>query len=201
MGNRGLRALAIAALLIAAAAAIGTGAYNAGLAQGLAEAGRATAVPGTPYVYMWPRPWGFGFGFFPLLFVLFLFFGLRGLFWRGHRCRHRARGHGTTLRALLQRSRVARCGTGAGHRQRARGGTWRRDPRVERAGARHRHDIHAAARGRGLSQRRVGSVGFTESSGGSGSLISRWFFTSEPSTTLRRSSRPCSVTSGASTAG
>jgi hypothetical protein len=90
MNNRSLwRAVAIAALVIAGAAAIGIGAYNAGVAQGIAESGRAVAAPpaGAPYAYVWPRPWGFGFfpffPIFPFLFVVFLFFVLRGLLWRG----------------------------------------------------------------------------------------------------------------------
>ncbi len=69
-------------LVLTIAIAIGIGAigYNAGLAQGLADSGRAV-VP------FYGAPFGFGFGFlgllFPLLF-LFLFFGLaRALFWRG----------------------------------------------------------------------------------------------------------------------
>ena len=81
-----LRALAIAALVIAGAAAIGIGAYNAGVARGIAESGRAiTAAPaGAPLVYVWPRPWGFGFfPIFPIFFLLFLFFVIRGLLWRG----------------------------------------------------------------------------------------------------------------------
>jgi hypothetical protein len=87
MNNR-TRSLAIAALAIAVAAAIGIGAYNAGVAQGIAESGRAMAAPppGTPYVYVWPRPWAFGvfpfFPIFPIFFVVFLFFALRGLLWR-----------------------------------------------------------------------------------------------------------------------
>ena len=87
MNNRSLwRALAVAALVIAGAAAIGIGAYNAGVAQGIAESGRAIAAPpaGTPYVYVWPRPWGFGFfPIFPILFLVFLLFVVRGLLWRG----------------------------------------------------------------------------------------------------------------------
>jgi hypothetical protein len=89
MNNRNLaRGIAIAVLVIAAAVAIGLGAYNAGVAHGIAESGRAVAAvpPGaTPYVYVWPRYWGFGFGFFPFFFLLFLFFVLRGLIWRGPR--------------------------------------------------------------------------------------------------------------------
>ena len=85
MNNRSvLRALGIAALVIAGAAAIGIGAYNAGVAQGIVESGRAVSAPaaGTPYVYISPRPWGF-FPFFPLFFLLVLFFLFRGLLWRG----------------------------------------------------------------------------------------------------------------------
>ena len=89
MNNRNLaRGLAIAVLVIAAAVAIGLGAYNAGVAHGIAESGRAVAAvpPGaTPYVYIWPHPWGFGFGFFPLFFLLLLFFVVRGVIWRGPR--------------------------------------------------------------------------------------------------------------------
>ena len=75
MDNRSLfRALAIGALVIAAAAAIGVGAYNAGVAQGLAQGGA--------YPYMWYRPWGFGF--FPFFLLLVLFFIIaRILAWRG----------------------------------------------------------------------------------------------------------------------
>ena len=89
MNNRSLlRALAIAALVIVGAAAIGIGAYNAGVAQGIADGGRVIAAPppGTWYVYVSPRPWGFGyFPIFPIFFLLFLFFGLRGLLWRSWR--------------------------------------------------------------------------------------------------------------------
>jgi len=87
MNNRQLvRALVIGVLFLAGAAAIGIGAYNAGVAQGLAESGRLIAAPpaGAPYVYVWHRPWGFGFfPFFPLLFLFLFFFVVRGLLWRG----------------------------------------------------------------------------------------------------------------------
>ena len=75
-------------VVIAAAAAIGIGAYNAGVAQGIAESGRAIAAAppaGTPYVYVWPYRWGFGFGFFPFILLLLFFFLIRGLLWRGPR--------------------------------------------------------------------------------------------------------------------
>jgi hypothetical protein len=87
MNNQSVfRALAIAVLVLAGAAAIGIGAYNAGMAQGIAESARAVAAapPGAPAMYVWPRPWGFGFfPIFPFFFFVFLFFALRGLLWRG----------------------------------------------------------------------------------------------------------------------
>ena len=86
MDNRLFRTFAIGVLFLAAAAAIAIGAYNAGVAQGLAESGRIIASPpaGTPVVYMWPRPWGFGFfPFLPLFFLFVFFFAVRGLLWRG----------------------------------------------------------------------------------------------------------------------
>jgi hypothetical protein len=57
MNNRSLfRALAIAALVIAGAAALGIGAYNAGVAQGIAQSGALAAPPsGTPYP-VYPSP-------------------------------------------------------------------------------------------------------------------------------------------------
>jgi hypothetical protein len=86
MNTRLFRALTIGTLIIAGAAVIGIGAYNAGVAQGIVESGRMIAAQpaGTPYVYVWPRPWGFGFfPFGPILFFLFFFVVVRGLLWRG----------------------------------------------------------------------------------------------------------------------
>jgi hypothetical protein len=87
MNNRSvLRILLIAALVAIVAVAVGIGAYDAGLARGIAESGRAVAASpqGTPFVYVWPRPWGFGFfPIFPLVFFLLFFFAIRGLLWRG----------------------------------------------------------------------------------------------------------------------
>ena len=93
MNNRSIiRALAVSALVVAGAAAIAIGAYNAGVAQGIAQsAALTTPAAGAPYAvypYLWQRPWGFGlFPIFPFFFVLLFFFVLRGLFWR-------ARWHG-----------------------------------------------------------------------------------------------------------
>lgn len=86
MDKRVFRALVVAALVVLGAVAIGMGAYDAGVAHGIAESGRMIAAPqaGMPYIYVWPRPWGFGFfPFFPILFLLFFFFIVRGLLWRG----------------------------------------------------------------------------------------------------------------------
>jgi hypothetical protein len=81
----------IGLLMVAMVAAVGVYTYNLGVAHGIAESGRAIAAPGTgvPVVAVWPRPWGFGFGFFPLfpfLFILFFLFAVRGPCrgaWRG----------------------------------------------------------------------------------------------------------------------
>jgi hypothetical protein len=78
MGNRAWFWIAMAVLGLVALAGISTYSYNLGLAQGLADNGRAIAFA--------PRPWGFGFGFlpfFPFFFILFWFVVLRALFWRG----------------------------------------------------------------------------------------------------------------------
>jgi hypothetical protein len=88
MGNRiGLKLLFLV-LLMAAAVGAGFYGYNLGLSRGLAEsaiAAAGSAAPGTQVVF-WPRPWGFGFGFFPfapLFFILFWVLIARALFWRG----------------------------------------------------------------------------------------------------------------------
>jgi len=88
MGNRiGLKLL-FAALLVAAALGAGMYGYNVGVAHGIAQGAAASgAAPGAPAVF-YPRPWGFGFGFFPfapLFFIVFWILILRGLFWRGPR--------------------------------------------------------------------------------------------------------------------
>jgi len=93
MGDRFGFRLVMGAVVIAALAAVGFYGYNLGLAHGLAEGSRAVVVPGgaVPVVALWPRPWGFGFGFFPLFFIVFWIFVLRALFWRG---RWRGRTYG-----------------------------------------------------------------------------------------------------------
>ena len=86
MNYRVVRTLVVALLLIAAVTAVASYTYHLGLAQGIVESGRLVGSNGAPVVAFWPRPWGFGFGFFPffpLLFLLFWIFAARALFWRG----------------------------------------------------------------------------------------------------------------------
>jgi hypothetical protein len=98
MGNRFAFRWLTGLLLVGMLAAVGIYTYNLGVAHGIAESGRVIAAPGTlvPVVAYWPRPWGFGFGFFPFfpfLFILFWFVVARGLFWRGA-WRGRMHGYG-----------------------------------------------------------------------------------------------------------
>jgi hypothetical protein len=87
MGNRFAVRWLIGILLVAAIAGVGFYSYNLGVAHGIAESTRFVAAPGAAVpVLIWPRPWGFGFGFFPFfpfLFILFWIFVARALFWRG----------------------------------------------------------------------------------------------------------------------
>jgi hypothetical protein len=74
---RGITALIVTLVI---AAIVGVGAYQLGVAQGVAGAGGATPAV-APVLYYHPF---FGFGFlFPLLFFLFLFFLIRAAFWGG----------------------------------------------------------------------------------------------------------------------
>ena len=89
--NVGLRIIS-ALVLIAAVAAIGYFAFQAGVAQGSpitiqAPSGQTAPAPYPYYGWGMPfhRPFGFGFGFLCFLIVIFLFFAalraLRFLFW------------------------------------------------------------------------------------------------------------------------
>ena len=70
MSHGWIRSLAIAALVVVLATAVGIGAYNAGAAHAVAEGGGH--VHGGH---------GFGFPFFALFFVFFWVFVMRGLWW------------------------------------------------------------------------------------------------------------------------
>jgi hypothetical protein len=88
MNGRFFLGLLLAIVLIVGAVGIGAYAYSVGVAQGMADTGRATAPTAgvAPYYggfFFHPFGWGFGFlgCLFPLLFF-FLIFGLvRGLVW------------------------------------------------------------------------------------------------------------------------
>jgi hypothetical protein len=108
-------------LMIAVLVVVGVYTYNLGVAHGIAESARLAAAPGggATVVPVWPRPWGYGFGFFPFfpffpfLFILFWFFLLRGIFWRG--AWHRRRwddGHGGVPPAFEEWHRRAHAESG-----------------------------------------------------------------------------------------
>ncbi len=93
------RSVGLLLLVLAAAAAIGIGAYDLGVEHAAQAVGQhavelpADAQPAYAHPYPYPHYWGHGFFFFPFVGVLFLFLIARLLFWRGrwHRggyCRH-----------------------------------------------------------------------------------------------------------------
>jgi hypothetical protein len=85
MGGRfGYQAL-LGLVMLAMLAGVGVYGYNLGVAHGVAIAASGTVPGGALPMAYWPRPWGFGFGFFPFFpfVILFWFFLVRGLFWRG----------------------------------------------------------------------------------------------------------------------
>ena len=104
-GSIFLRILA-GVILLAALVFLGALIYNAGIAQGLATSSLAPSngqgapnIQGVPQPYFYApfyRPWGFGlfWPIFPLLFLLLIFFAVRGLFFAGWRHRNWGRGYG-----------------------------------------------------------------------------------------------------------
>jgi hypothetical protein len=81
MGHRfGWIAAVVVAGIAIAAGAIG---YHVGVAHTLAIAAPPPGATGAVVPYMWYRPWGFGFGFGPLFFLLLFFLVLRPLVWGG----------------------------------------------------------------------------------------------------------------------
>lgn len=95
MGDRFGFRLLLGIALVGALAFVGVYTYNLGLAHGIAQSAQPVAAPGSGApVVIWPRPWGFGFGFFPFfpLMILFWIFVARALFWprawRGRGCRY-----------------------------------------------------------------------------------------------------------------
>ena len=75
----------LALLAIAIAVGIGAAVYNAGVTAGLAEAAQQAAASGdpvtVPYAYgpYWHGPFGFGFGFFGIFFLILGIFLVIGL--------------------------------------------------------------------------------------------------------------------------
>jgi len=92
MSGRTILNLALGAIVVAVLVGVGVGVYNAGISQGIIEAGRVpegAAVPG-PYGYSWGYHPGFvGFGFlgllFPILFIVLLVGLARAAFGGGRR--------------------------------------------------------------------------------------------------------------------
>jgi hypothetical protein len=84
-------AISLAMVAVLIAVGIGAGAYQAGIAHGLAlQIPAGTTPPEVAYGwygYGWHRPWGFGL-FFPFFFVLLWIAVLRGIFWGGRRRWH-----------------------------------------------------------------------------------------------------------------
>ena len=65
-------------------------------AEDIGHGRSVAAAPGAvvPYMpYMWYRPWGFGFGFGPLFFLLLFFLVVRPLLWGGFYRRRWYYGH------------------------------------------------------------------------------------------------------------
>ena len=89
MRNRFLLSLVLVFVIAVGAIGLGSYAYNAGLAQGLAQSGKLVAPDGATVPYYSPmvyHPFNFGFGgfLFSCLFI-FLIFGLvRAIFFRRH---------------------------------------------------------------------------------------------------------------------
>ena len=75
-------------LTLALAAAVGVFTYNLGVVHGLAQAAPVVTQPTppvavAPYAF-YPRPWGWGIGFFPffgLIWMFLLFAVVRRLWW------------------------------------------------------------------------------------------------------------------------
>jgi hypothetical protein len=91
MNGRTIARVLLVLVLVGGAVALGVGAYNAGVTQGLIESGQV--APGYavgPYIGGWGYGWGhgIGFGFFgflgTLLFIFLLIGLLRAAFGGGH---------------------------------------------------------------------------------------------------------------------
>jgi hypothetical protein len=83
----GFRAWAAVLFGVLVAVGVGTLAYQSGVAHGLALQAPTGTPPAMVVPYGWYRPWGFGFGFGPIFFVLLWILLARALFWGGRRRR------------------------------------------------------------------------------------------------------------------
>jgi hypothetical protein len=98
MRGRFVLSLLLVLVIVAGAIGLGTYAYNAGVAQGLAQSGRIAAPDGGAvvpyYAPYYHQPFGFGFGGFLFsCFFLLLIIGLvRAIFGRRHWGMHGRRG-------------------------------------------------------------------------------------------------------------
>lgn len=76
MNGRSILGIALSVLIVIVLAGVGVGIYNAGVAEGIVEAGRVPAGAALPAGYGYGYGWhgaGIGFGFFGLLFpILFI---------------------------------------------------------------------------------------------------------------------------------
>lgn len=99
--NSGFRFL-LGLLIVAMVAMVGVYTYNIGVAHGLAQSGAVAAAPGVApgavapgYYYYYPRHWGWGAGFFPIvpLLFFFVFFGMMRRLWWGPRWYRRGCGY------------------------------------------------------------------------------------------------------------
>lgn len=91
--NNNIRFVALVGALLLAAA-VGFWAYQAGVAHGIEQSAKIVVPPAGapsagpypypyPYPYYgWHRPWGFGFFFGPIFFIVFWLVIVRALFWR-----------------------------------------------------------------------------------------------------------------------
>lgn len=94
---RGLFGFLLTLLLVGVLISIGVGIYEAGVAQGVIEAGRFPAgapVPVAGYGPGYHRGFDFLGLLFPLLFLFLLFGLIRAAFWRGRGWGHHGDGHG-----------------------------------------------------------------------------------------------------------
>jgi hypothetical protein len=80
-------------VVVVVALVVGAVGYNIGLSHGLAMGAPAAGAPWAGMPYMWYRPWGFGFGFGPLFFLLLFFFVFRPLLWGGFYRRRWSHAH------------------------------------------------------------------------------------------------------------